>query len=214
VAPPATCKDCLSVGASLNDRESFLGYTAGEYLLVFIFHYKKILLSTMGAWRFYRLGAAGEAFNLNALAYFSSRGPTADGRLKPEITVFNNTTRFICCSMISSRQMDGGLPLLPASVVRIQLTAPSRRCGELLWPLRPLQVLSHSFTQYITISWEGIAAIVREYFMRGFYTTSQLRPNPTDGFVPSGALIKAILIHSGQRLTSSLVCIIIIVIFI
>ena len=49
VAPPATCKDCLSVGASLNDRESFLGYTAGEYLLVFIFHYKKILLSTMGA---------------------------------------------------------------------------------------------------------------------------------------------------------------------
>ena len=34
----------------------------------------------------YTAGSAPSSLNKNALAYFSSRGPTADGRMKPEIT--------------------------------------------------------------------------------------------------------------------------------
>ena len=42
----------------------------------------------------------------------------------------------------------------------------------------------------------GAAVIVREYFLTGFYP--QGREVPSDGFSASGALIKAILIHSGK----------------
>ena len=45
----------------------------------------------------------------------------------------------------------------------------------------------------------GNAVLVREYFVRGFYPSGQA--SAKDGFVPSGALIKAILLHSGQKMT-------------
>lgn len=44
----------------------------------------------------------------------------------------------------------------------------------------------------------GYAAIVRQYFMDGWYPSGFLHPN--DGFTPSGALMKAILVHGGQPL--------------
>ena len=40
------------------------------------------------------------------------------------------------------------------------------------------------------------AVLVREYFMDGFYPSGKATQG--DGFVPSGALIKAVLMHSGQ----------------
>jgi hypothetical protein len=44
----------------------------------------------------------------------------------------------------------------------------------------------------------GYAAIVRQYFMAGWYPSGFL--SPQQGFTPSGALIKAILVHGGQPL--------------
>lgn len=47
----------------------------------------------------------------------------------------------------------------------------------------------------------GAAALVREYFMKGYYTeTGGPVPNLANGFTPSGALVKAIIIHSGKPL--------------
>jgi hypothetical protein len=44
----------------------------------------------------------------------------------------------------------------------------------------------------------GYAAIIRQYFMEGWYPSGFSKP--TDGFTPSGSLIKAILVHGGQPL--------------
>lgn len=46
----------------------------------------------------------------------------------------------------------------------------------------------------------GIALLVREYFMAGFYPGGFRRES--DGFTPSGALLKAMLVHSSTMLTS------------
>lgn len=55
---PGVFKNGLTVGAGLNDHQSWLSYT---------------------------FGAADGNFNPDALAKFSSRGPTFDGRIKPEV---------------------------------------------------------------------------------------------------------------------------------
>lgn len=44
----------------------------------------------------------------------------------------------------------------------------------------------------------GYASIVRQYFMDGWYPSGFV--DPSHGFTPSGALIKAILVHGGQPL--------------
>jgi hypothetical protein len=46
----------------------------------------------------------------------------------------------------------------------------------------------------------GLAALVREYFTAGFYATGAR--NPAQGFSPSGALMKAILVDSAQPLVA------------
>jgi hypothetical protein len=58
VLSPATFKNGLTVGAGLNDHQSWLSYS---------------------------YGTAGDVFNPSGLASFSSRGPTSDGRIKPEV---------------------------------------------------------------------------------------------------------------------------------
>lgn len=44
----------------------------------------------------------------------------------------------------------------------------------------------------------GGALLIREYFVSGYYSTGFR--NPSHGFIPSGALIKAIMIHSTTSL--------------
>jgi hypothetical protein len=45
----------------------------------------------------------------------------------------------------------------------------------------------------------GGAALVREYFRRGYHPTGQ--PRPSKGFVPSGALLKAVVVNSTVEMT-------------
>jgi subtilisin family serine protease len=47
----------------------------------------------------------------------------------------------------------------------------------------------------------GHAALIREYFMKGFYPNGEKLS--ADSFVPSGALLKAMLIHSAEPLAYS-----------
>jgi subtilisin family serine protease len=65
VNSPATCKNGVSVGASLNDHNSWQAY-AGK-------------------------GASSE-FGPQNMALFTSRGPTSDGRLKPDILAPGTST--------------------------------------------------------------------------------------------------------------------------
>lgn len=42
------------------------------------------------------------------------------------------------------------------------------------------------------------ATLAREYFVSGYYPSGSR--NPQDGFVPSGALLKAVLVHGAKRI--------------
>ena len=50
----------------------------------------------------------------------------------------------------------------------------------------------------------GTAALVREYFYRGFYPTGG--ETPENAFVPMGALVKAVLLHSARDLQGGTFC--------
>lgn len=49
-------------------------------------------------------------------------------------------------------------------------------------------------TSYATPAVAGVAALIRQYFVEGFYPTGTRQPH--DGFVPTGALLKAALLNS------------------
>lgn len=95
-------------------------------------------------------------------AGFSSRGPTPDGRIKPDLVAPG-------VGIVSARGND-----LDATI-----TAP--------------QTLVLSGTSMATPAVAGGAALARQYFIDGFYPTGTA--NPADGFNPSGALLKAVLVN-------------------
>ena len=45
----------------------------------------------------------------------------------------------------------------------------------------------------------GVTALIRQYFVEGWYPNGM--KNAADAFVPMGALLKAVLVNSGRRLT-------------
>ncbi|ABS27729.1 CARDB domain-containing protein [Anaeromyxobacter sp. Fw109-5] len=103
------------------------------------------------------------------LAWFSSYGPAADGRIKPTLTAPGVN--------VVSADSDG--------------LRDSFNCGT----------RSYSGTSMATPTTAGAAALVREYFLEGFWP-SGLR-SPADGFAPSAALLKATLINSAQEMTGA-----------
>ena len=129
----ATAKNCITVGASLNSRDSF---------------------ESLYGW-------STSDLNPNNLASFSSRGPTADGRMKPDIV---------------------------APGWWVVSAASGEQCS--------LEVMRG--TSMATPAMAGGAALVRSFFVNGYYPT--FTAVPQHAFNPSGALIKAILIHSAQPL--------------
>lgn len=74
VGSPATFKNGLTVGAGLNDKQTGNDFTFGE---------------------------CGPLFTPDAMAKFSSRGPTSDGRLKPEILAPGNVLDLMQVCLIS-----------------------------------------------------------------------------------------------------------------
>ena len=50
----------------------------------------------------------------------------------------------------------------------------------------------------------GSAALVREYFEKGFYPSGSRQGG--DGFKPMGSLVKAVLIHSAQDISDGSYC--------
>ncbi|BDA49389.1 probable c5a peptidase at N-terminal half [Coccomyxa sp. Obi] len=96
------------------------------------------------------------ANSYDSLADFSSKGPTKDGRVKPD--------------------------LLAPGTLQSAYTDGSNTCS-----LRYMEGTSMA-TPLIAAS----AALVRQYFLTGFYPSGA--PVPANQFAPSGALVKAVLL--------------------
>ncbi len=73
IGSPATCKNCWGIGASQNTHESFRQASPGQWEL------RKIKLNQTDVEAHYSL------YNEGNICGFSSRGPTSDGRIKPDL---------------------------------------------------------------------------------------------------------------------------------
>lgn len=145
VNSPAGAKNVLSVGATLNAKDVFLAYRTSV-----------------------PEGVTNE-FGPNYLAYFSSRGPTNDNRIKPDVTA------------------PGWWIVSAGSVSGAEDTNP------LQCTIATLQGTSMS-----TPTVAGYAAMLRQYCREGWYPTGA--KVSANSFSPSGSLLKAMLIHSAQKL--------------
>ena len=100
------------------------------------------------------------------LCEFSARGPTSDGRMKPEV-------------------LGPGYSVPAAQAMLRDKEHPyNTHCG----------VTSMSGTSMATPAVAGDAVLIRDYFLSGYYPTG--RAVLSHGFVASGALLKAMIIHS------------------
>lgn len=124
VGSPATAKNSISVGASVNAKTG----------------------------------------SIENMATFSSRGPTADGRIKPDVVAPGHS---------------------------ISSAASETACG----------IVPMSGTSMATPVTAGSVALIRQYFREGWYPSGA--KNVDDAFVPSGALLKAVVIHSGKQMTGT-----------
>eukprot|EP00595_Chromulina_sp_UTEXLB2642_P002940 CAMPEP_0196764748 /NCGR_PEP_ID=MMETSP1095-20130614/6785_1 /TAXON_ID=96789 ORGANISM="Chromulina nebulosa, Strain UTEXLB2642" /NCGR_SAMPLE_ID=MMETSP1095 /ASSEMBLY_ACC=CAM_ASM_000446 /LENGTH=555 /DNA_ID=CAMNT_0042121107 /DNA_START=844 /DNA_END=2511 /DNA_ORIENTATION=+ len=142
VRAPSVAKNIVCVGATLNDHKSWQAYTGND---------------------------VNNYMSYNNLAYFSSRGPTKDGRMKPDV-------------------------LAPGWFIT---SASSINSDSLYCAIKGL-----SGTSMATPTAAGIAALIREYFMTGYYPSGSR--STSNAFIPSGALIKAILVHSARAVENSI----------
>lgn len=113
-------------------------------------------------------GATVNGIGLQNVADFSSRGPSADGRIKPDIMAPG-------VSVWSAEGLDPG--------------------GD------GTQYFQLSGTSMATPTIAGSMALIRQYFMDGWYPTGSKTPG--NGFTPSAALIKATAINSAREMTGT-----------
>jgi len=149
VTAPSTAKNVLTVGASFNDHTEWLAYEYSETNVV----------------------VDDSRDDIKTLAGFSSRGPTNDKRLKPDVVAPG-------CAVTSAKGIDS-----------TSLSAADAHCD-----VKPLTGTSMACPMAASY-----ASKVRQYFKQGYYP--QGKAVSSNGFIPSGALIKAVLVHSGQPLT-------------
>jgi hypothetical protein len=138
VTPPATAKDCLSIGAA---ESTFPGFPLDS----------------------------------ENVAFFSSRGPTRDGRVKPDVCA----PGFFTFSAFNNDVTDGAF-------------------------LHD-DLAGYLGTSMATPTVAGCCALVREYFMTGWYDPVGASTGfmSTGGFTPTAALMKAVIIQSGQPMTGT-----------
>jgi subtilisin family serine protease len=121
--------------------------------------------------RFAQMGAAGHVSdNPEGLACFSSRGPTDDGRIKPEVVAPGTNVLSTRSSQVGDDPLWG------------DLTLGHRLRGLYCWS---------GGTSMSTPLVAGLAACVREHLVTQ-------RNHFQDGVKPSGALIKAFIVNGAQ----------------
>jgi hypothetical protein len=118
------------------------------------------------------VGASKNGTSANQMAPFSSRGPAADGRLRPLVTAPGEA---ICGAAKSTQGSDG--------------CAGSNISGY----------RSRQGTSFAHPAVAGSAALVRQYFTEGWYPTGT--PQSADVRDPSAALIKAVLMNGAVEMS-------------
>ena len=111
----------------------------------------------------------GDSTNKGNVAYFSSHGPTYDGRIKPDIVA-------------------PGLSTMSAAA---GVDATAQSC----------EVVSKQGTSMACPGAAGAALLVQQYFRSQSFWATMCRTEYKDchdAFSPSGVLIKAVMLHSGQ----------------
>ncbi|KAG5180714.1 peptidase S8/S53 domain-containing protein [Tribonema minus] len=109
--------------------------------------------------------------DINTIAFFSARGPTVDGRIKPDVVGpgYSLTS--------ASANTPGGGP---------SCASASRQGTSMATP-----VVAAS------------AALVRQYFREGWYNSGgQAADEENFGFLPSAALLKAVLVNSAHAVNN------------
>jgi len=121
---------------------------------------------------------------------FSSCGPTSDGRIKPDVVapgLIRSATE------TQSKRVSGVTNVYGEPAYESITDPPNNQCETALT----------AGTSFSAPTASGMVLLVRQYFTDGFYPSGQA--NESDAFIPSGALIKAVLVNSAHALEGAVV---------
>ena len=124
------------------------------------------------------------------MAFFSSVGPTYDGRIKPDIVAPGMV-------ILSAKAMNAdNCTRDPTHQTRCTSCTGNGFCHA------DPSVTTMMGTSMATPIVSGAAALVRQYFTDGAYPSSAVPNQPSSGFQPSGALLRAMLLASAHSVST------------
>ncbi|MCD4749527.1 MAG: S8 family serine peptidase [Thermoanaerobaculales bacterium] len=182
IGAPGTAKNCITVGAAENYRPDFeYGYDGGSGQVC----------NANPTWGWFNGSNFGDApvstdllaDNANGLGAFSSRGPTNDGRFKPEIVA----------------------PGIAIISTRTDVNQDIEQWGDCNVPAgMKTYYLSMGGTSMANPLTAGAAVLVRQYYEDGWHANGSDVTNGSavsgDGFNPSSALVKATMINGAWHM--------------
>ena len=179
IGAPGTAKNNVTVGASENYRPGFV-YEFPEGDCTSSDGVEQKTWGWFSSSNFSQPPIFGDlmADDASGLGAFSSRGPTDDGRFKPDVVA-------------------PGIAIISTRTDHFQGYEQWGTC-EVPVPLRPLYQTNGGTSMANPLT-AGAAVLVRQYYQDGWHAEgsrfTREVPEPVDGFSPSSALVKATLLN-------------------